>query len=111
MTRVYLSYENGELDMDVTGHAERSKDEEVNLCCAGISMLVTTAIECIQRYAEVDWVEEMHVKNVLGKSKLYAKAYDYTDDKLSAIYDMLEAGFELLAERYPGKITRGEIKK
>lgn len=111
MTRITLSFKDKELNMQVTGHAERSNDEDVNLCCAGISMLVNTAIECVQRYAEVDWLSEIHVINRSGKSKLYAKAYDYTENKLTAIFDMLEAGFDLLEARYPGKITRGEIKK
>ena len=104
MTKVKLSYEGMTLNLEVTGHAERSKDEDVNLCCAGISMLVNTAIETIQRYAELDMVEEMHVLNTLGHAKLMAKAYDWTEDRIVAVFDMVMAGFDLLEERYPGKI-------
>ena len=111
MIKVSKSYEHGELNLSAEGHAERSKDEDVNLCCAGVSMLVNAATECLQRYAEVDWLEEIRVRNASGKSKLYAKAYGYTEDKLSAIYDMLEAGFDLIKARYPDKITQGENKK
>ena len=110
MTKYILDFTNMKLTLEVTGHAERSLDEDVNLCCAGISMLVNTAIETIQRYAEIDMVREMHIKNTSGHVELTAKAYEYTETELSTINDMLEAGFDLLKERYPGKITRGEIK-
>lgn len=110
MTKYILDYANRKLTLEVTGHAERSKCEDVNLCCAGISMLVNTAIETIQRYAELDMVEKMYIRNASGRAKVTAKAYEHTEGELSSIYDMLEAGFDLLKERYPDKITRGEIK-
>lgn len=104
MTKVKLSYEGKTMNLEVEGHAERSKDEDVNLCCAGISMLVNAAIETIQRYAELDLVEEMHVLNVSGHAKLTAKAYDRTRYRIAGIFEMIMAGFDLLEERYPGKI-------
>lgn len=110
MTKIELSYKDRELKLHVEGHAERSSDEDVNLCCAGVSMIVQTAIATFQQYAEIDFIEEIHIESRLGESKLYAKAYAWTEDRCSGICDMLEAGFGLLKERYPDKILWGEIE-
>lgn len=108
MTQVGLKLEGAVLNMRVSGHAEREENEDTNLCCAGISMLVQTATELAQRYEVKGYVSEMTIENESGHSTLYLKMGSHKD-KIEAMYEFLTAGFDLLTARFPGKIAWGEI--
>lgn len=108
MTKIGLECEGAELGLCVLGHAERSTDEDVNLCCAGISMLVQTAAELARRYEDKGYAQEMTIDNTDGESVLYLKLHSYKENRTVAMYEFLKAGFDLLKERYPDKIAWGE---
>ena len=108
MTRIELSFDGSTMRLKAAGHAGKSANEDINLCCAGLSMLIQTAIELVQRYAEAGIIEEMNVRNESGRAELKAKAYNADKEKLQTLYDYLRAGFDLIKSRYPDKIIWGE---
>lgn len=108
MTKVWLELKDNRLVLRVEGHADRSETEDVNLCCAGISMLVQTAIATAQDYEKADMLKELHIENAGGMANIILEAHEWAADRISGMNDMLHIGFELLVEAYPGRITWGE---
>lgn len=109
MTKAYLKYSNGQLELSLKGHADRSQGETDNLCCAGISMLGQAACEWAYHLAESEHGGYFDVKNESGELHMIAIAYPEYKQEASAIYDYLYGGLSLLMRRYPGKLTWGEI--
>lgn len=112
MTKViFLETDKGFM-MSIKGHAKRDGNEDVNLCCAGLSMMAAAAMEITARLCDEGKLKSLRTINKPGEAYIKAVAYKDHEAELKASGNVIKAGLELLKEYYPGRISmRGEIKK
>lgn len=109
MTKAYIRKTENGMVLKLTGHADRVKGEEINLCCAGISMLATTALETVTRLADAGKLKRLMMINKPGNVRISAAARDENIKELHAVCDTISAGIDLLKAKYPGNFIGGEI--
>ena len=116
MTRVTGGFYDEKFYLEVSGHAcEESGgvyempsclgDDDSNLACAAVSILVLTAAEKIAR---LDSEGAFYNSSVTVESGYCCFDLDVRDeyaDSLSALLDTLLVGFELLEENYPDLVS------
>lgn len=111
MTEIRLTGTLGEFELMAKGHAEKDPNEtDGNLCCAAESMLMQTALSAVWDMSETMKLEEFDYKKEPGFFYLKAEAIDKQEYQymIDGIRLMLECGFALIDERYPGRIVCGE---
>lgn len=110
MTEVRLTGNDGWFELIACGHADKNPQEDGNLCCAAESMLMQTALKTVYEMSERNMLEEFDYKKEPGCFYLKAEAVEDTECQamIEGIRLMLESGFKLIDERYPGRIIRGE---
>lgn len=109
MTKAYIRKTCNGMVLKLTGHADRVKGEEINLCCAGLSMLSATALEAVSRLADAGKLQNLKMINKPGNVRISAAAMDENIEELHAVCDTISAGIDLLKAKYPGNFIGGEI--
>lgn len=110
MTKIYLSENDTGFHFKAAGHADKRAGEDVNLCCAGESMLTQAVLKACGDMAEEGMLIGFDYKKQSGEISIKIECCDTPEcrGELAGIKRTLKAGLELLSERYPDQIIRGE---
>ena len=103
MTRVRIRRNDGELDLEVTGHAGGYGPDDDSRVCAAASMLVCAMMERLERAR--DEMTELHVGYKPGRAEIYARAGGDAKRTLEESAAQTLCGFELLAAAFPRAIS------
>ena len=110
MTKVYLQQIGNVLELRLEGHADRSSDEDGNLCCAAISMLSAAALEWTAEFMELNKGDELEAVSSPGNVHLKLTSLPEYAHEIKTIYDYLSIGFGLLIDKYEPRVIWGEAE-
>ena len=116
MTRVTSGFAGDRFYYEISGHAcaeslgsyETSLSSEISedgLVCAAVSILVLTASEKITRMDSEGAFYNSSITIESGYCCFDLEAREEYLDELSALFDLLNLGFELLEENYPQYVS------
>lgn len=110
MTHITINRMDDGFELKAAGHAEKDPNEDGNLCCAAVSMLMQAVLYAVWDMAESGKLKEFDYKKESGELYIMAKAYETNEflGHLDGIRHVLEAGIKLIEDKYPGRIIRGE---
>jgi len=116
MTRVTSGFAGDRFYYEISGHAcvenggyyetELNHDEfDDGRVCAAVSILVLTAAEKISRMESEGAFFNSNITVESGYCCFDLEARDEYASELSALFDLLNVGFELLEENYPQHVS------
>lgn len=108
MIQVKMEHTKYGFTLKMTGHAEHVRKEgSANLCCAGATMLGTTAAEVLASMQDHGKLRDFRA--YLGKGRTFIRVAALRPHlrDVRVLESMLRTGLELLCERYPDRILMG----